>query len=728
VSESTEHPALDTYRDHGAELDHKSGDERYGASPFNDKQKFYANVKTGAWHDHVPGEGRSGGHVPQFLERIAKQYAEDLDDERLRALADDRGLPVSAFRPWELGWDGENYTVAVHDIDGKVVDIRRHRLGSKKIKWRSTKNADTGLLGAHRLKRSKGRVYICEGESDAIALRWLLQKVEAPGIVLAVPGAGTFKKQWVRWLAGRKVYLLYDNDDAGEQGEQRAHALLVGQASRVRCLHWPDGTPDQGDVRDFIIRVAIKQRQPAESWDALREMFRGEPRLGPDENAGKAGAILEQLKQEWLYCYETKCFVYIGANRRRAYYELDKESFSDRYADEFRGGANREAARQMLTSGCTKVARPAYLPNKPQVTHERAGGTSLPVVNLWIPSGLDTSQGGDISPYREHVEFVIPDATVRQTVLDSFAFWCRSPEVKTNWAIFLGGKAGIGKDAVVWPVKETLGQHNVGMPSPDDLESGYTDWLNHRKLIVVDTLRFVGKQHLMDRMKPMIASPPERLRINGKYKAQYEIANLVAFFFMANRDDALALDEDDRRFFVYWSDAKPKPPSYYPKFWDWMREHAGAIGHYFLHEHNISEHFEPLTPPPVTDAKQEMIAANKTPLTQLLRAAWEEVRAPMRTELVVMGTIEEYFDERRKSVSTHSIGAALREMGAVKLKQRPVMDDGAKPYVWALTNFKHYDAMSTEELKREYLRQKQARIYRSDQAKKKPLTIIRRKS
>jgi hypothetical protein len=88
----------------GAALDEKSGDERYGASPFDEKQKFYANSKTGAWYDHLRS---TGGHVPQFFERIAKEYAKDLDDDRLRELAEDPGLPLSSFRPWELGWDGQ---------------------------------------------------------------------------------------------------------------------------------------------------------------------------------------------------------------------------------------------------------------------------------------------------------------------------------------------------------------------------------------------------------------------------------------------------------------------------------------------------------------------------------------------------------------------------------------------------------------------------------------------
>jgi hypothetical protein len=390
---------------------------------------------------------------------------------------------------------------------------------------------------------------------------------------------------------------------------------------------------------------------------------------------------------------------------------LDKESFSDMHAAKFPVGTKREAAHQMLTSGCTQVARPAYLPNRPKLTTEHVDGTDLPVVNLWIPSDID-ARSGDITPYLDHASFIIPEQHERQTVLDSFAFWCRTPQVKTNWALFLGGVAGIGKDALLWPVGQTVGRSNYGTPTPNDMENNYTDWLAHRKLIIVDTIRFSGKQSLMENLKPWIAAPPERLRINGKFVPQYEIANLVAFVFMANRPDALKLDPDDRRFFVYWTHAKPKPPRYYRRLWDWMRANVGAIGHYFLHEHEISERFDPLTPPPMTVAKRDMMAASEGPLLQFLRAAWDEGHDPLRQELVQVREIEQYLALHRpqlRQTSPHAIGQALRELGAKKLPNRLKLKSGERPHVWALAHADTYATMDQGSLTDEYQQQEMSK-------------------
>ena len=262
---------------HGVEFTSETGDERIGTCPFTGKPgKFYYNTKKGVWDSKTAG---FGGNVSQFMERIQEMYQEQLTKPLLRKLAAHRQLPEEAFTSWHLGWDGRNYTFAVRDPNNTVVDIRRYELGKRVM---STPGVQTGLFGAEHLTRRPGDpVFVCEGEWDAIALRWLITTLKQPGVVVAVPGAGTFKSEWIPWLTGRRVHTLYDADAVGEEAELKVEKRLRSAVQELTFVHWPEGVSDGFDVRDYIIYGAIEQNTPKQCWEALLRKFETYPRTNP---------------------------------------------------------------------------------------------------------------------------------------------------------------------------------------------------------------------------------------------------------------------------------------------------------------------------------------------------------------------------------------------------------------------------------------------------------------
>ena len=85
-----------------------------------------------------------------------------------------------------------------------------------------------------------------------MALAWVLRFAKKPGVVVGVPGAGTFKKEWVSLFESRDVILCYDNDDAGSKGTRKAIRLLSGVVSRLREFQWEESDGDGRDIRDFV--------------------------------------------------------------------------------------------------------------------------------------------------------------------------------------------------------------------------------------------------------------------------------------------------------------------------------------------------------------------------------------------------------------------------------------------------------------------------------------------
>lgn len=265
---------LKPFAAHGVTFNGVTGNQAYGRCPFSGREnKFYVNLDTLLWDSKITG---LSGNLTQFFEHRHKMYRQAITPQYLGVLAANRKLPTSVFAPWELGWNGVSYMIPVRDTKGHIQDIRAYKLGQHCM---STPGCHSGLLGCHEMvKRTTEPIFVCEGEWDGMALSWLLRKLELPGVVVSVPGAATFKQEWVPWFAQRTVFACYDNDGAGENGEQVLKKRLEGTAKAIWYCHWPPSTPEKFDVRDWVINGAVKAGKPRECWKGLASLFKKEAR------------------------------------------------------------------------------------------------------------------------------------------------------------------------------------------------------------------------------------------------------------------------------------------------------------------------------------------------------------------------------------------------------------------------------------------------------------------
>lgn len=273
---------------HGVHFHNETGDDQVvGDCPFTGKShKFYVNWTNRLWDSKVAG---TSGNFGKFLEEIHKANRRDFKGSPTAqaAIARDRRLPRSAFGAWEVGWDGKSYTLPVRNPAGQLVDLRMWKPGGRVL---STPGVKTGLFGHEQLsdlKRKTEPVYVCEGEWDAVALRWLFGVLKKRGIVVAPPGANTFKTDWVPLFRDRDVIVLYDNDEPGENGEMRCWEMLSTCAKSMRFVHWPSDAPLGFDVRDWVVYGSIKLKTPRACWEALQKLTRN-PRPRRTTKAGEA--------------------------------------------------------------------------------------------------------------------------------------------------------------------------------------------------------------------------------------------------------------------------------------------------------------------------------------------------------------------------------------------------------------------------------------------------------
>ncbi len=279
---------LAPYKFHGVHLRVK-GKEGVGDCPFCGKENhFHVSTATGQYRCLV--ECCEPGNTFSFLQRIyddAVKRTKKSDWERLSSLRDN--LPWQVFRDHGLAWQKSTGRWLLPVLNPKGALSNLCVFAPPKIPALiGTSNCVQHLYLADKIQPT-GPIYVCEGQWDAIALRSLLKRCNIDDSlysVVAVPGAGSFKKEWVELFKNREAFLMFDHDTAGSNGMDKIVAMLSEPKlkCKVRRIQWPSELPDGYDVRDFVTHKGAKAKQ---AWQNLLALFpekdakdlKGKPKL-----------------------------------------------------------------------------------------------------------------------------------------------------------------------------------------------------------------------------------------------------------------------------------------------------------------------------------------------------------------------------------------------------------------------------------------------------------------
>lgn len=167
-------------------------------------------------------------------------------------MTEKRGLSDATLKKFNIGWDGQRYTIPIYDENGELVNIRRYKPNArehrdKMISW-GVGRGEARLYGFDILNDPDVKeVVLCEGEMDKIIARQHgLPSVTHTG------GAQTFKAEWAKWFKDKDVYVAYDEDMQGDKGFNRVRAILEGHANSVNKVELNTEIKG-GDVTDFFL-------------------------------------------------------------------------------------------------------------------------------------------------------------------------------------------------------------------------------------------------------------------------------------------------------------------------------------------------------------------------------------------------------------------------------------------------------------------------------------------
>ncbi len=219
--------------------------------------RFHLDVSTGWWRCPHCDES---GNVYDFLRRVHRECSEATAADDYRRLAAKRGLRNHSFKRHGLAWNASIgcWLVPFKSECGHVVNLTRYfpETGDKP----TLPILPLRLYGLDRIAPEADRaalpLFLVEGPFDLIALDQQLtdRKTRTRFDMLAVPSAGVFKPEWLRYLKGRTVRLCLDNDKAGRAGQDRIARLVRdnGIDCNLIALQWPPGHPPKADIGDLV--------------------------------------------------------------------------------------------------------------------------------------------------------------------------------------------------------------------------------------------------------------------------------------------------------------------------------------------------------------------------------------------------------------------------------------------------------------------------------------------
>jgi hypothetical protein len=316
-----------------------------------------------------------------------------------------------------------------------------------------------------------------------------------------------------------------------------------------------------------------------------------------------------------------------------------------------------------------QVERLAYEPGKPRFFDG--------YINRWQGMGVEPIQS-DVQPWRELLEKLIPDPTVRTW----FEQWCAYPMqhfgTKLKSAVVMWSTLqGTGKTTVVTLLSRIYGANAVAI-NESDLHKPFNEWALDKQFVSANEMTGGDKRNFADFMKELIAGH-EQLRINQKFLPEISIRNCINFLFTSNHPNSFYLEPSDRRYCIIEVPNVAPDRKFFDRYWAWLDNGGPA----YLYHHLLNlplEGFHPHGEPPMTDAKAEMIEISKSDLDRWLE---EKREVAPNTIFTARELLNEYrsrhgSDSRVKESGMHT---SLRRLGAVRKK---VSIDGRKIPLWCL--------------------------------------------
>ena len=320
---------------------------------------------------------------------------------------------------------------------------------------------------------------------------------------------------------------------------------------------------------------------------------------------------------------------------------------------------------------------------------------------------------GDCSKWLDHFD-KLGWGDNKKHMLQWMAFTILHPETKINHMLLLGGHEGCGKDYLLTPLIEAMGEYSHTIDG-NDLLSGFNEYLLGTKYLHINETELGDHrqaQEVSNKLKPLAAAPPTTLMVNDKFVSRFKIRNIVNLSMTTNSKSPVKLNGTSRRFYAIWSNLiirnqYDEVTAEWEEYWEdrinWMNN--GGVQHciYYLRNHVDLSDFSPGSAPPMTDFLRDIKEDSKSPMQQTVEAFITEKIGVFEYDLISSqdasatlrtGSIdaEEFTYSKAEWFTPVAVGKQLTNInGCMNLRMK---GDEGESRVWAIRNKDTYDGMS----------------------------------
>jgi hypothetical protein len=188
----------------------------------------------------------------------------------------------------------------------------------------------------------------------------------------------------------------------------------------------------------------------------------------------------------------------------------------------------------------------------PSYTGERSD--RITELNLWrgLPlSPVEEVDKTQIELILAHVEQVLADGDTANNdyIIGWLAHLVQRPHVKTGVALVFTGSQGTGK-SVFWEQvgKMIFGPYYLYLNSMDSITNHFNAHTNNKLLTVGDEVTWAGCHKANNLLKSKITQTHQLLEQKGVDAVEFD--DYQNYVFLSNNDDAVKIEETDRRYFV----------------------------------------------------------------------------------------------------------------------------------------------------------------------------------
>lgn len=208
----------------------------------------------------------------------AHKYASDLclSDDAQNYLKE-RGLDANTIRMYGIGWDQKTNSIVFPNRDAVTGDVLgftyRSIVPTSKKRYRNTPDDSLFQKGAvlfglyevlEEAKRSK-TLYLVEGGFDAILLR---QELRVPAAAMQASHLSIEQACLIERVVGKdvKIYVVRDNDEAGEQGAELSKKTLQSKGFDYEVLRPKDV------FKDIAEQLQTEKQERMRTMDKINHM------------------------------------------------------------------------------------------------------------------------------------------------------------------------------------------------------------------------------------------------------------------------------------------------------------------------------------------------------------------------------------------------------------------------------------------------------------------------